>query len=71
MAEEAGDVLFAIAQLLRHLEVDPEECLRQGNRKFEARFRALEARLRDSGLVWADIDADELDALWTAVKAAP
>jgi MazG family protein len=70
LAEEAGDLLFATAQLLRHLGLEPEECLRRGNRKFESRFRALEAGVRDTGRRWADTDADELEALWAAVKAA-
>lgn len=70
VSEELGDVLFAVANLARHLRVDPETALAAANRKFRRRFEALEQRLAASG---SSIDAaslDELEQAWQAVKAA-
>ena len=64
-AEELGDLLFAVVNLARHLGVDAEAALRQANRKFEARFRAIET---EPG--FADLALDEKEALWVAAKAA-
>jgi MazG family protein len=68
LSEEIGDLLFAVASLARHAEVDPEEALRRANRKFERRFTQLEQRVRQSGRDWAAFSAAELDDLWTQVK---
>lgn len=68
LAEEIGDLLFAVANLARHADVDPEEALRLANRKFEARFDAVEGRVRQSGRSWRDFSALELDEIWTQVK---
>ena len=67
--EELGDVLFAVANLARHLDVDPETALRAANRKFAARFRTLEQRFRDRGIELRDASPAELDAEWRRVKA--
>jgi ATP diphosphatase len=64
-AEELGDLLFAVANLARHLKIDPEDALRQANRKFERRFRAIENAPDFSAL-----SLDEMEALWQAAKAA-
>ncbi|RZI59807.1 MAG: nucleoside triphosphate pyrophosphohydrolase, partial [Zymomonas sp.] len=64
--EEAGDLLFAAVNWLRHLGLDPEAALRDANAKFERRFRAMEAA--DSS--FADRSLDDKEALWAAVKAA-
>ena len=64
-AEEAGDLLFATTNYLRKLKIDPEDALRRANRKFEARFRAIE---KTPG--FANLSLDEQEALWRGVKTA-
>jgi MazG family protein len=66
--EELGDALFALANVARHLDVDPEEALRLANRKFEQRFEAVEDRVRDDGRAWRDFSSAELDDIWQIVK---
>ena len=61
-------MLFTVANLGRHLKVDPEESLRAANRKFEARFRRMEAALQTAGESWSDLDAEALEARWQAAK---
>lgn len=68
MTEELGDLLFAIANLARHLKIDPEEALRAANRKFEQRFRLMEAEVSDAGASLSDFDIDTLEAKWQTVK---
>jgi uncharacterized protein YabN with tetrapyrrole methylase and pyrophosphatase domain len=68
--DEIGDLLFAVVNLARHLEIDPEASLRHANAKFERRFRQVESRLSASGRSTADIGLDALEALWQQVKAA-
>ncbi|SUZ30363.1 Nucleoside triphosphate pyrophosphohydrolase [Roseibaca ekhonensis] len=70
VAEEMGDLLFVMANLARHLEVDPEEALRAANAKFTRRFRAIEAALADQNRRPQDSNLTEMDALWNAAKAA-
>ena len=67
--EEMGDLLFVMANLARHLAVDPEAALRRANAKFTRRFKSIEAALAAQGRSTADSDLDEMDALWEAVKA--
>jgi ATP diphosphatase len=64
--EEAGDLLFVIANLLRRHDIDPEAALRAGNAKFERRFRAMETL---AGPGFADLPLAEQEALWQRVKA--
>jgi len=66
--EELGDLLFSIAQLARHLRVDPEGALREAGGKFERRFRHMEATLASQGREPADVTPDELEALWAQAK---
>lgn len=68
-AEELGDLLFAIANWARHLQLDPENALRLANSKFEARFRHMESLAAASGHRLADLDAAAWDRLWLAAKA--
>ncbi len=66
--DEFGDLLFVMANLARHLRVDPEAALRRTNAKFERRFRAIEERLARMGRTPVESDLEEMDALWDAVK---
>jgi len=68
--EEFGDLLFAVANLARHLKVDPEAALRAANAKFTRRFRAIETALAADGRRPGDSDLAEMDALWNAAKQA-
>jgi len=67
---EVGDLLFAVVNLARHLNADPEDILRATNRKFERRFASIEAALAARGKRPADATLAEMDALWDAAKAA-
>ena len=69
VAEEYGDLLFVVANLGRHLGVDPEEALRGANSKFTRRFNYVEDELKASGKHPSDSDLAEMDALWDAAKA--
>lgn len=68
IAEELGDLLFAVANLARHLKVEPEAALRAANGKFERRFRFIEQALREAGRPIENCSLDELDALWGEAK---
>jgi nucleoside triphosphate diphosphatase len=68
MQEEFGDLLFVMANLARHLGVDPEAALRRTNAKFIRRFEGVEARLAAMGKTPLQSDLEEMDALWDAVK---
>jgi len=70
LEDEIGDLLFSIANLARHLSVEPEAAIRRANRKFEARFHHLEARLREQRRQPQDADAEELERLWDDAKRA-
>jgi MazG family protein len=65
---ELGDLLFACANLARHLDTLPEDALATANEKFERRFRAIEAALAEHGRHAKDATLDELEALWQAAK---
>jgi len=69
-AEELGDLLFAVANWARHLEVDPEESLRLANAKFERRFRAMEKLAAERALTLKSLTPAEWDALWNEVKTS-
>lgn len=67
--EEMGDLLFVMANLARHLSVDPEAALRKANAKFVRRFEFIEAELSKLGKTPADSDLLEMDAFWDQAKA--
>jgi nucleoside triphosphate diphosphatase len=70
IAGEVGDLLFAVVNLARHVDADPEAVLRATNRKFERRFAAIERALADVGKSPREATLAEMDALWDAAKAA-
>lgn len=67
--EEFGDLLFVMANLARHMDIDPEAALRAANAKFTRRFGAIEAALAAEGRRPEDSDLAEMDTLWDAAKA--
>jgi len=69
-AAEIGDLLFAVVNLARHLDVDPEATLRATNYKFERRFAAIERALADRGKTPQAATLEEMDELWNEAKAA-
>ncbi|MFN4053389.1 MAG: nucleoside triphosphate pyrophosphohydrolase [Alishewanella aestuarii] len=71
LAEELGDLMFALVNVVRKHKLDPEAVLRAANSKFERRFRAVEQALAAAGKTPADSDLAEMDALWQQVKQGP
>jgi ATP diphosphatase len=69
LEDELGDLLFAAVNVARKLTIDPEAALRRANGKFERRFGAIEARLREHGRTLEGTPLAELDRLWDEVKA--
>jgi ATP diphosphatase len=67
---EVGDLLFAVVNLARHVDADPEAMLRATNRKFEQRFAAIEHALALQGKSPGQASLAEMDALWDEAKAA-
>ncbi|KAB2951081.1 MAG: hypothetical protein F9K18_14590, partial [Thermoanaerobaculia bacterium] len=70
LREEVGDLLFAAANLARHLEVDPEAALAGANLKFRRRFAAVEAGLAARSRRLEDATLEEMDELWEEAKRA-
>jgi ATP diphosphatase len=68
LAEETGDILFAVVNLARHLDVDPGTALRITNAKFERRFAFIERTLAAQGRSLQEASLDEMDELWTQAK---
>lgn len=69
-SDELGDVLFAMANLARHLDIDPDQALRGTNAKFRNRFRFIEEALENEGKPLAEATLDEMEALWQRAKSA-
>jgi MazG family protein len=67
-AEEVGDLLFVVANLARHLKVDPEAALRAANAKFTRRFKFIEGELQAQGRTPAAASLEEMEALWVKAK---
>lgn len=68
MTEEFGDLMFVMANLARHLKIEPEAALRAANAKFTRRFEGVEAKLKAMGKTPDQSDLAEMDVLWDAVK---
>jgi MazG family protein len=69
MINEMGDVLFSLANVSRHIGINPEIALRTSNKKFIARFGYLEDKLKEKGLTPSQVTLAELDELWEQAKA--
>jgi nucleoside triphosphate diphosphatase len=65
---EIGDLLFAVANLARHLNADPESAIRLTNAKFERRFAFIEAELERRGIPLGEADLTTMDSLWNEAK---
>ena len=70
LEEEFGDLMFVMANLARHLKIDPELALRRANAKFTRRFASIESDLAADGRRPEDSDLTEMDRLWDKAKAA-
>lgn len=68
IAEETGDLMFALVNLARHVDADPEAALRATNAKFERRFAYIERSLEAQGRTLEQASLAEMDALWNAAK---
>lgn len=68
VADETGDLLFALVNLARHAKVDPEVTLRRANAKFERRFAYIERALKAQGRALEMATLDEMDELWNEAK---
>ncbi len=68
VADELGDLLFALANLARHLDADPEAALRHATAKFVRRFQAIEARFDALGQDLSEASLDEMEDAWREVK---
>ena len=66
--EEIGDLLFAVTNIARHLNVEPEAALKLTNRKFRRRFGYIEKQLRERGQTFDATTLDEMEALWQEAK---
>ena len=68
---EVGDLLFAVVNVARHLDVDPESALRIAVNKFRSRVESVEKLASEQGRVMKDMTLEQLDELWEVVKAYP
>jgi len=68
LAEEIGDLMFAVVNLCRHAKEDPETLLRQANKKFTRRFVGVEEQVNQSGKIFTEHDLAELENYWQQVK---
>jgi MazG family protein len=68
LRDEAGDLLFAVVNLIRHAGAEPESVLRRANRKFTERFQQVERLCREAGTSVTETDLDTLDWYWDQVK---
>jgi ATP diphosphatase len=68
--DEMGDLLFSIANLARHLGIEPETALRKANDKFTKRFETMERAVAQSGRAMSEMNIDELERVWQQAKSA-
>jgi nucleoside triphosphate diphosphatase len=66
--EELGDLLFSCVNLSRKLKLDSEQVLRKAQNKFETRFRKVEQLIENKGLSFSELETDQLEDYWRAVK---
>ncbi len=66
--DEVGDLLFSVVNLARLCRVDPDSALAGSNRKFSARFHAIEKKAEASGKTLADMTLEEMDRIWESTK---
>lgn len=66
--DEIGDLLFAVANLARHLDIDPEAALRGTNAKFERRFRFIEQAVEDKGASLSEVSLEDMEDIWQEAK---
>ncbi|HEX8490427.1 MAG TPA: MazG nucleotide pyrophosphohydrolase domain-containing protein, partial [Chthoniobacterales bacterium] len=71
IADEMGDLLFAVVNLARKSNLDAETALQQATDKFIARFSRVEDELRARGQKLGEVDLKELDEIWNSVKQTP
>lgn len=69
LTEEIGDLYFALVNLTRKLQINPDQAFEQGVSKFERRFQALQTIIAQSNRSVSELTADELDAVWQLVKS--
>jgi MazG family protein len=70
MREEVGDIIFAVTNIARHLQIEPEAALKLTNRKFRRRFGYIEEMLRARNLAFESTTLEEMESLWQEAKAA-
>jgi uncharacterized protein YabN with tetrapyrrole methylase and pyrophosphatase domain len=67
-SQELGDVLFAAAQVARHLNLESEQCLKEANARFEKRYFTMRQQVAKRGLDWAALSAEAKEEAWRDVK---
>jgi uncharacterized protein YabN with tetrapyrrole methylase and pyrophosphatase domain len=65
---EIGDILFSLANLSRHFDVNPEIALREANQKFMRRFRFVEKKIKQENKELGQVDLEELERIWEEAK---
>ena len=66
--EEIGDLLFSVAQLSRHLNIDPEEALKDANLKFIKRINQVEDHVKADGKKMIELSTEQLEEVWQKIK---
>jgi tetrapyrrole methylase family protein/MazG family protein len=69
ISDEMGDVFFAMVNVARFKQVEPEQALQQSNDKVTQRFNFIEQRIKESGRIFSGYSLEELDAIWDEAKA--